>query len=468
MHTLCCTLIALASGPLLASAVAVRTTNQVDAGSFASQDVITRDVAVIGGGSSGTYAAINLRAMGKSVVVVERNNRLGGHTSTYVDPGTGIHVNYGVQALYNISVATHYLETLLGVPMGPFQYNPVTRVYKDFQTGQGVPAPASPDFTGYSEQLHKYPSLAYGWNLPSPVPEDLLLPFGDFVKKYNLQDVAYSIYFSGEGFANILQQLTVNVFKMIDDSFLNSNLHGAAMMPVSGDNGEPYVKALSILGSDALLSSTVVASNRSHRRGVQLVVNTPSGRKLIKASKLLITIPPLLNNMAPFDLDSNERHLFSQWSYTNYFIMLVNNTGLPSGYQFANAVAPSAGTFGIPSLPAPYHITSTRVPGLFYVWYASPRDTTEAAVKADVTAAINRLRPTVNSTVATPPNFVEFRSHSPFKLVVPAKALTGGFYQKLWGLQGRRDTWYTGAAFISHDASLIWNYTHSLLPDIAA
>ncbi|GAB1312816.1 Beta-cyclopiazonate dehydrogenase [Madurella fahalii] len=461
-----CMLLAVSSVPL-SSALASRRTNQFDPESYASRDVITRDVAVIGGGSSGTYSAINLLALGKSVVVIERDNRLGGHTSTYVDPATGVTVNYGVQAFYNISVATDYFS-LLGVPMGPFQPNLVTRAYADFQTGRNVSAPASPGFGAYAEQLHRYPYLGYGWDLPSPVPEDLLLPFGEFVAKYNLQDVAYSVYFSGQGFANILQQLTVNVFKMIDDAYLNS-IAGASMMPVSGNNGEMYDKALSILGSDALLSSTVVASKRpSDRSGVRLVVKTRTGRKLIKASKLLITIPPLLNNLAPFDLGSTERRLFSQWSYTNYFIMLVNNTGLPSRFQVANAVPPSAGTLSIPNLPAPYQITETRIPGLFYVWYGSPRDITEAAVKADVAAVITRLRPTFNSTVTTPPRFVEFRSHTPFKLVVPAEAIAGGFYQELEALQGHRNTWYTGAAFISHSASIIWNFTHSLLPDIAA
>jgi len=86
-----------ASGP--------RATDQFDAQSYASVDVITRDVAVIGGGASGIYAAMNLRALGKSVVVVEKQAELGGHTNTYIDPATGTPVNYGLQAYHN-STAT--------------------------------------------------------------------------------------------------------------------------------------------------------------------------------------------------------------------------------------------------------------------------------------------------------------------------------------------------------------------------
>lgn len=68
---------------------------------YANKDVITRDVAVIGGGSTGTYAAVNLQNLGKSTVLVERENILGGHTNTYTDPATNITVDYGLQAFWD-------------------------------------------------------------------------------------------------------------------------------------------------------------------------------------------------------------------------------------------------------------------------------------------------------------------------------------------------------------------------------
>jgi heterodisulfide reductase subunit A-like polyferredoxin len=48
-----------------------------------STDIIERDVAIIGGGSAGTYAAVRLRDLGKSVIVIEKDVVLGGHTDTY-------------------------------------------------------------------------------------------------------------------------------------------------------------------------------------------------------------------------------------------------------------------------------------------------------------------------------------------------------------------------------------------------
>ena len=43
-----------------------------------SEDTLERDVCVIGGGASGTYAAIRLQQMGLKVALVERKHRLGG------------------------------------------------------------------------------------------------------------------------------------------------------------------------------------------------------------------------------------------------------------------------------------------------------------------------------------------------------------------------------------------------------
>src|SRR3954470_18383617 len=90
---------------LTAAAVAF---NQFDPACYAAANVITRDIAVIGGGATGTYAAIKLGDLGKSVVLVEKAGRLGGHTETYTDPATGTTVNYGVSAYFNNSIVTDF------------------------------------------------------------------------------------------------------------------------------------------------------------------------------------------------------------------------------------------------------------------------------------------------------------------------------------------------------------------------
>lgn len=94
----------------------------------------------------------------------------------------------------------------------------------------------------------------------------------------------------------------------------------------------------------------------------------------------------------------------------------------------------------------------------------------EAAVKADVVEVIGQLRSTVEVKTTSVPQVVAFNSHTPFKLVVDAEAIGGGFYGEVAGLQGYRNTWYTstGAAVISHSSAILWNFTEALLPEMIA
>ena len=436
-----------------------------DASNYASDNVIVRDVAVIGGGASGTYAAINLRKLGQSVVVVEKADVLGGHTNTYTDPTTGATVDYGLQAFLNNSATLDFFAHF-DVPLVEYTGANLTLRSADFSTGQPVVFETSEDLTAWAAQLAKYPWLDYSWNIPQPVPEDLLLPLGDFITKYNLSDIAYYLYFSAEGLSNPLQQLTINVMKMVDPAYL-AELRGAGLGTAHHNNGEIYVKALAELGSDALLSSTVTAAQRSYNgSSVSLVVKTPSGSKLIRASKLLVTVPPIVDNMAPFGLDAKESNIFSKWHYMAYYTVLLNNTGLPSGYEWVNANVSSA-TYNIPKLPGASQISASRIPGLFYAWYRSPVVLTQHEVESSTIETIQKLQVAENLTTTTP-TVVEYRSHTPYKLEVSANAISNGFYQKLAGLQGYRSTWYTGAALVSHNCGLIWNFTQTLLPEIVA
>lgn len=70
-----------------------------DAGaSVSGDDDVMRDICIIGGGSSGTYAAIRLKEMGHSVALIEKKALLGGHVDTFRDPVTGKVFDYGVIA----------------------------------------------------------------------------------------------------------------------------------------------------------------------------------------------------------------------------------------------------------------------------------------------------------------------------------------------------------------------------------
>ena len=110
-----------------------------------------------------------------------------GHVETYVDPGTNQTFDYGVYILSNISVVTDFFAHF-NTSLVPFVTTPPSQqAFADFKTGAAVNITSNTTelvaaLARYVEQLQKYPNFtsSEGWEqLPSPIPDDLLLPFGE-------------------------------------------------------------------------------------------------------------------------------------------------------------------------------------------------------------------------------------------------------------------------------------------------
>jgi hypothetical protein len=451
----------------LGIATAVPRVPRINTTEFRSDDIITRDICVIGGGSSGTYSAIRLREMGKSVVVVEKEGRLGGHTNTYTDPATGFTYDYGVQVFENITVVMNYFAHFnIPLAIAPFSSNGQQQ-FVDFSTGKPVTNLSQADptaaFEAYGAQLAKYPYLNLGFDLPDPVPSELLLPFGDFILKYNLGAAVDTIAVVCQGVGDFLSQPTIYIMKYFSTQVLIGSTAGF-LTTAHHDNSALYEAAQAELGTDVLLNSTVVAMDRDRDNSTYIAVSTPSGRKLIVAQKIVVAIPQKLDNLGGFDLDHTERSLFEQFRNSFYYTALISNTGIPDNLSINNNGANTP--FNLPVLPGPYSIVPTGITGVANIFYGSATAMTNEQVQQAIVADILRLRN--DNLTTTKPDFVAFSNHRPFELTVPADAIENGFYRRLNALQGHRKTYYTGAAFQAHDSSMIWNFTEALLPQIVA
>ncbi|BCR91316.1 uncharacterized protein ACHE_70159A [Aspergillus chevalieri] len=432
--------------------------SQFDTSSYNPSDIITRDVAVIGGGSSGTFGAFKLKDRGKSVVVIESQGQLGGHIETYTDPATGATLDYGVHEFWNISLVTDFFARF-NVPIEDFVFPSEPAIYADFKTGQVLSNfTVGSNFTAYIEQLDRYPDLAYGWDLTYPVADDLLLPFGDFITKYGLEAEAYNMFTLLPGVGNILEQSTVNIFKGITKILFDSEA-GSSIAVTNTNNQLLYEKAQAALGTDALLNSTVINAQRpTDNSNCTLVVMTPTGNKLIVAKHILVTIPLLLDNMQSFGLDSDESSLFQQFNYTAWYPGLIRNTGLSFSNRYLNVGANTL--YNIPELPGIYTLIPTKEDGVFLYWYGAQNALTESEVKDSITSSIKALG-------GVAPEFMVFGNHTPYELVVPVDAIKNGFYKDLNALQGYRNTWYTGGLFVGASGPL-WNFTNTLVGQMTA
>ena len=432
------------------------------------------DVAVIGGGASGTYSAIQLKDAGKSVVVIEQKGRLGGHTETYIDPSNQKPVNIGVLSYSDIPVVREFFKRLNVATSGYFLGQ--QSVTYNFRTGAPVNSTYSAADTGialgnYFQQLAKYPQLDDGFFLPDPVPNDLYMPFGDFVKKYNLQAAVLTIFQITQAYGDILKLPTVEVMRFFGLTVLGY-LQGAALTAASGDNSQLYQHATTELNAAnaLLLDSTVIAADRLTKGPVVLTVRTATGVKIVTAKKLLITIPPTISNLAPFILTPAEGALFSQFSFLGYYTCLLENTGIPSDLIVSNLGANTP--YNLPPLPSTYAFLTTADGELHDAFYGTPFNTvlSDDVVKANIISELKRVQAANPGVLQqTEPKVVDFSSHTPFNLFVDSDAVKNGFYKKLYALQGQTKTFWTGATWRSQDSSAVWKFSNqTVLPALLA
>jgi hypothetical protein len=282
------------------------------------------DVAIIGGGVSGTYAAMRLQQLGYSVIVVEKADRLGGHVNTYVDAKTQKTFDFGVTTFDN-NTATQTLFSFVGIAATP--YVPGNTTYVDINGGAQIlnTPPTSIPWTNataieqaipaYLTQLAKYPYLLTSGfiDVPSPVPADLLMPTGAWLEKYDLVALAGFIYQLCQGYGNVLDVLILYTLHCFGDPTGPPPITTAAH-----DNQAIFDKALVKLGDSVLLNSTTIDICRASSDHVSLLVSTPEGHLSITAKQILISVPQILPNMVQLGLDiaRDEAALFGQFNYS--------------------------------------------------------------------------------------------------------------------------------------------------------
>ncbi|KAI1393303.1 FAD/NAD(P)-binding domain-containing protein [Hypoxylon trugodes] len=434
-----------------------------------SAEVITRDVAIIGGGATGTYAAISLKDQGKSIVIVERKGVLGGHTATYHDPATGTPINYGLQVYYDDDQSRAFFARLNITPgQGTFPNNK-TPLYIDFNDGAPILGYSVPTIgDDYIRELHKYPYIENGIELPDPVPEDLLLSWEKYLEKFNLSDEAIATYSRPAVAGDLTKMLALYVFNNLNTVQLEEELNGKAIANANGDFAELYRNALKELGSDVLLNSTVVSGERGSKpsEGVKLCVKTPEGEKQIVAKQLIFAAPPVLDNLDVLGLDKRESDLFSKFSGGFYYTGVVTNLGLPTDHSYVNRAQHTP--WHVATLPGTVMFNPTSVEGTYYYWYTSLEGMSQQQVESSTRDTLKLLQRSVNgSNINAEPNFVAYNSHTPLHPTADADSIRAGVYRDYYGIQGYRNTWYTGSLLVTGSPQL-WNITSQLLPKIIA
>ncbi|KAH9871590.1 hypothetical protein J1614_005845 [Plenodomus biglobosus] len=452
--------------------------NKHNPSNWRSKDVIYKDVAIIGGGSSGTYAAISLKDKNVSSIVVEIKDHLGGHTHTYTDQKTGVPIDYGVVIFHTADIVKKYFGRF-NIPLVTINPADAVSAAYNYKSGQQIPAPPpsvatlTDAFTKYALLISQWPELTGGMFLPDPVPEVLAQPLGEVAKQYGFEAALPTMASFNPGLGDPLTIPLVEAIRVFNFDLLLT-LQAGFLQTAARNNSMLYTAAAAELAaSNSLLLSSCVEDTRRNANNVTLVVKTPQGEKLIVAKKLLITIPAKPEYLRPFDITKREYKVFSKFLNGAYYTSIVKNSGLPSNRTIING--DETAPFGFPAQPAVVLGQFSGSPELHTVYYSGPRTSkstpySDAFVKKEIITGLKKLQQANPQTFpATNPEFVRFNSHTPFYLQASSEEIKRGFYKELYGLQGFRNAFFTGASWKGQDSTGLWKYTEDVvIPQLIA
>lgn len=447
------------------------------------------DVAIVGGGAAGSHAAVWLRDHGMSVVVVEKASQLGGHTAFYDDPATGKKINVGVQAWMEYKDTFTFPERMGVSTNGSMEFATLEYKYVDMKTGKEVSGWAPPATAAINPALQKYVDIIAQYesimmpgfeNFPKAgeIPEDLLMPFSEFVAKYGIEAAVPTMWDATvQGVGDPMHVPTLFVIQASGLPMARALLGKArSAVPASGRLYDLYDAVAAFLGDDVLYSSTVVSSKRTET-GVTLKVRGRGGggdckttTTTVKAKRLLVAMEPTPESMAPLDLDRAERDVFSKIKFSTVYAGIIRHPALKAGKAYTNR-SPLPGPTNYTVFPVAAQvgrmdwIKDTK--DLFQFTAVGTDKDTADSMKALIRRSINNMMDTgVLAREAGDVEFADFACHGKMHPHVSEEELRAGFMTGQVALQGRRSTWYTGAAFSAGYSTVVWEYNNVVLPKL--
>ena len=423
----------------------------------------------------------------------------GGHVDTYYDPSTGEAREYGVAMYFPYEDSNDFFTELnvTLLPAVPGGTGTINR-YIDFSTGEELANYVAPDDMAAIMAIAKYHDLAVEkgydnmtqpgyWGLPAgpEIPEDLLLPIGEFVAKYELEAMLPLMYSSTGGgvgsrgdFQNIM---TLTVMKAFPPGWVKVFLGQAGIFQVEGGNQLLFDKIAALLGNDVLYNTTVSQTLRTER-GVSLVVNSHSGsatgcnKKLIIAKKLLVAVPPTRENLAPFDLNAAEKAHFAKPKYgRSHKGIVAHPKAFVNGTSLNNRPASAVAQPLFPFLGTPFvmDFTSYGADSNLFSLGSSGSDFNqydEAAAQAEVQAVLETMAAagTIPDLEGEPVEIVAWSDHSVGGFGVSPREMRDGWMSDMYALQGKRSTWFTGGGIAADFTTMLWKFNDDLLPRLVA
>jgi hypothetical protein len=399
--------------------------------------------------------------------LVEQKSQLGGHAETVYLPN-GEYINYGVEGYFNNEITKEFFAQL-NIDYEPLLPGAILTEYVDFRTGKRV-LPGNDIVTTtvaaalYRAAIEQFDYLATGaYYLPDEVPEVLLRPFREFVESHGLHRAVDLVFMFANNVGNLLDTPLLYVIMNFGIPQIDALLEGGYIRPRNGTDELFHAAANYIDETTNIFYDSTAVHTVRNATGVQVTIHNSktNARTVIRARKLLVAFPPTLDKLAGFDLRDDETALFAKWTHRTYYAAAVRAPSLPrEGFNILNT-NPANQPGSLPTTPFQWALEYSGVPGYFLSKMVGEADFTEDAASRMVLDEIKQMREvgTFRGNGVEEPELVAFASHSPETLMVHVDEIRAGFYKRLYALQGRESTYYTGYTFCTDYSTVLWNYT---------
>jgi len=474
------------------------------------------DVCVLGAGASGMATAVFAKDNGRSVIVLENTDHIGGHCNTVRIKGhPNEWLDIGVELFPNTTAANE-------AGLGPWNISTVeivdrfvgpdgTLPQQDRQgftclvdtdiesliqpclpttSNASIPYQVAEAFETFYGIMARYPWIDLA-RFPDPIPEELLQPFSQFIIDNELEplNLEYFIPYLTAGGLGDFQNLTT-LFALLNLSpTINFIFKGPGTgFVINGGCERIYQGMTDYLGRDHVItradvesvwrlphpvdggSNFIIGTKQQQQQTdqetcdarwpqecVQRLQRTPF---FYQCGAVVVAYPPTLKSLKPFQLSSQEQQLFAQVSTRDYFTGTLTATGDIQQYNNVDVLNVNLETtFRTPILPSITQVTSTL----------PQHDPMVLKASSQTHIPLENMRGIVESQFQQFPR--SFLSNSTVDIFIKhvyqphfsVQALADDAYGRLADLQGKQNTFYITALNTYSTTYHVWNDAYLLV-----
>lgn len=437
-------------------------------------------------------AAVFLKDNNYSVLVFEKETNIGGHCNTYYftppKEGDVNFVDLGVQEFQDTDFdnaaglgtwtlsSKAFVERFAKSGIVPFNITAQNAPTYGMDLNHGIPLgpnplpvlPPGPDFAAASEALFGYLSQ-YPWlntaDIPEQVPEDMLIPFSEFIAKYNLTALTDAFFipilFHG-GLGDFSKLTSLYALLNLSPSILalfNPQTSSAAGFSAAEGCADLYSGIEEYLGKENVIrNANTFRVNRDEDGKVTMMVKIDGAIAVgVTCSSLIIAFPETLESLRFMDLDYAEFEVFKHVATRNYYDFAANVSGplADQPFNFANVNVESSSS--LPTSPsvigAGRSLPYGPIAGLAFADHDVCFDEMETIIKAQMA----EVPPYLFTAVVLVANKHVFQPH------FNAQAIKDGVYNALTALQGHKHTYWLSALVGYADSTVLWQKAYTLV-----